>query len=45
MRNEKCTILTRGERGLELAEIATNNVGENELNDRMKYIIVRIDNW
>ena len=32
------------EGGLQFAEIATNNVGENDLNPRMKYIIVRIDN-
>ena len=30
---------------LQLVEIATDNVGENDLNPRMKYIIVSIDNW
>ena len=30
------------ERGLQLADIATKNVSENDLNTRMKYIIVRI---
>ena len=28
-----------------LADIATKNVGENDLNSRMKYIMVRTDNW
>ena len=32
------------EGGLQLEEIATNNVGENDLNPRMKYIIVMLDN-
>ena len=32
------------EGGLQLADIANNNVGENELNPRMKYITVRLDN-
>ena len=32
------------EGGLQLAEIATKNVDENDLNTIMKYIIVRIDN-
>ena len=31
--------------GLQLAEIVTKNVGENDLNPRMKYITVRLDNW
>ena len=30
--------------GLKLAEIATKNVGENDLNPRIKYIIVKLDN-
>ena len=29
---------------LQLSEIATKNVGENDLNYRMKYIMVRLDN-
>ena len=29
--------------GLQLAEISTNNVGENDLTSRMKYIMVRLD--
>ena len=33
------------EGGLQLAYIATNSVGENDLNPRMKYIMVRNDNW
>ena len=32
------------EGGLQLTEIATKNVGENDLNPRMKYIMVRIYN-
>ena len=30
--------------GLQLADIATNNVGEHDLTPRMKYIMVRLDN-
>ena len=30
--------------GLQLEYIANNNVGENDLNPRMKYIVVRLDN-
>ena len=33
------------EGGLQLTEIATKNVGENYLNIRMKYIVVRIEKW
>ena len=33
------------EGGLQLADITTYNVGENDLNPRMKYIMVRLDNW
>ena len=32
------------EGGLQLAYIVTKNVGENDLNPRMKYILVRLDN-
>ena len=32
------------EGGLQLSDIAAKNVGENDLNKRMKYIIVRLDN-
>ena len=32
------------EGGLQLADIATNNVGDNYLNHRMKCIMVRLDN-
>ena len=32
------------EGGLKLEDTATYNVGENVLNKRMKYIMVRIDN-
>ena len=33
------------EGGLQLSEIATNNVGENDLNPRIKYTMIRLDNW
>ena len=29
----------------QLADISTNNVGENYLNPRMKYIMLSLDNW
>ena len=32
------------EGGLQLADIATKNFGETDLNPRMKYIMVRLDN-
>ena len=32
------------EGGLQLSDIATKNVGENDLNTRMKYIMVILDN-
>ena len=31
--------------GLQLADIATKNVGDNDLTPIMKYIMVRLDNW
>ena len=33
------------EGGLHLADTDTKNVCEHDLNPRMKYIMVRIDNW
>ena len=33
------------ERGLQLADISTRNIGENDLNPIMKYFLVRIENW
>ena len=30
---------------LKLADIATNNVGGDDLNTRMKYIMVSLENW
>ena len=33
------------EGGLQFSDIATNNVGENYLDPRMKYIMVILDNW
>ena len=32
------------EGGLQLADIATSNVGDNYLNTRIKYIIIRLEN-
>ena len=32
------------EGGMQLADIAMMNVGDNDLNTRMKYIMVRLDN-
>ena len=32
------------EGGLQLSDIETKNVGDNDLNPKMKYIMVRIDN-
>ena len=33
------------ERGLQLEDISTKTVGNNDLNPRMKYIMERLDNW
>ena len=33
------------EGSLKLAHITTKNVGENDLNLRIKYIMVRLENW
>ena len=33
------------EGGLQLTDIVANNVGDNDLNPRIKYIMVRLDNW
>ena len=33
------------EGGLKLSDIGTKNVGENDLNHRMKYIMVRLEKW
>ena len=33
------------EGGLKLEDIVTKNVDENDLNPRMKYIMVNIENW
>ena len=32
------------EGGMQLADILTKNVGKNDLNTRMKYIMIRLDN-
>ena len=32
------------EGGLQLSDIVTKNVGEHDLNTRMKYIMVKLDN-
>ena len=44
---EKCKMhkIDWCEGGLQLADISTKNVCENDLNPRMKYIMVMIDNW
>ena len=44
---EKCNMhhIDWCEGGLQLADIATNNVGELDLTPRMKYIMVRLENW
>ena len=44
---ERCKIhnIDWCEGGLQLAEISTKGVGENDLNTRMKYIVVMLDNW
>ena len=43
---EKCNMhkIDWCERGLKLADISTNSVGEHDLTPRMKYIMVRLDN-
>ena len=43
---EKCKMHKIGwcEGGLKLADIATNNVGENYSTPSMKYMLVRLDN-
>ena len=33
------------EGGLKLDDIATKNVGDHDLTPRIKYIVVRLDNW
>ena len=33
------------EGGLQLVDIGTNNVSEPDLTPRMKYIMVRLENW
>ena len=44
---EKCKMhkIDWCEGGLQLADIATKNFGEHDLTLRMKYIMVRLDNW
>ena len=39
-----CTILIGIREVCNLADIATNNVGEHDSTPRMKYIMVRLDN-
>ena len=43
---EKCKYHNIGwfEGGLQLTDFATRNVGEHDLNPRMKYIILKLDN-
>ena len=44
---EKCNThkIDQCEGGMKLADISTNNVGKHDLNPRIEYIMVRIDNW
>ena len=44
---EKCKMHKIGwcEGGLQLADIATNIVGDHDWTPRMKYIMVRLENW
>ena len=46
MNGKKCKMqkTDQCEGGLKLSDIATKNVGENDLTPRMKYIMVRLDN-
>ena len=44
VKTEKFTRLTGVREVMKLAKIATKNVGDNALNPRMKYIMVRLDN-
>ena len=44
---EKCKMykIDWCEGGLQLADICTKNVGEPDITPRMKYIMVRLENW
>ena len=44
---EKCNMhkIDFCEEGMQLVDIDTKNVGENDLTPRMKYIMVRLENW
>ena len=33
------------EGGIQFSDTATKNVGENDLTPRMKYVMLRLDNW
>ena len=41
----KMNIIDWYEVGMQLADIATRNFGDNVLNTRNKYIMLRLDNW
>ena len=43
--NWKIHEIDRCEGGMQLADIVTKNVGENDWNPRMKYIMVRLEKW
>ena len=47
MNFENCRMQNIGwcEGGLKWADIYTRNVGDNDLNPRMKFIMARLDNW
>ena len=42
--NCKMRNIELSERDMQLSDIATKNVGDTDLNPRMKYILLRIDN-
>ena len=45
--SEKCRIhdIYGCEGGLQLVDITTNIIGEHDLTPRMKYMMVRLENW
>ena len=45
VKSARCKIITGVWGGLQLAYIATKNVGEHDLTPRMKYIMVRLEKW
>ena len=43
VKSARCTRLTGVGGGMQLVDISTKNVGGNDLTQRMKYIMVRLD--